>query len=296
VAAALCYVVCALVWSTTWFSIRVCIGPGGYPTYAAAAMRFTIAALILLAVVRLGFGRPVPRTRRQFVALAAAGVLNGIGYACVYRAEESLPGGLVAVLFGTYPLFTALGAALTGTEQVKRIDLVAAALSLVGMAILFWDRLAVSSDQALGITFAVFAVLFSVGYNLIIKREASALNPLSTTAGFLTVASAVLWVPGLAEGPGIPLSLPVAPTIALLYLALFGTVIAFACYFYLLKRVRLMTAATLVLIQPVIALLVDAMWEDQVRLTARSYAGAAVTFAGVAVGITWKWRVSRRPA
>src|SRR5688572_5006386 len=73
----LCYLVCAAVWSTTWFAIRVCIRAGdGYATFPAAALRFTIAAAILGAVVALGLGRPLPRGRRQIAWLVAAGVSN----------------------------------------------------------------------------------------------------------------------------------------------------------------------------------------------------------------------------
>lgn len=290
----ICYIVCALVWSTTWFAIRVCIGPGGFPTYSAAAIRFTLAAAILLVLAQFRFGRPGPRTRRQLLALVAAGLFNAIGYACVYRSEEDLPGGVVAVLFGTYPLFTALAAAATGTERVRPADVGAALLSLFGMAILFWDRLSVSTDQAVGIGFATLAVLASVGYNLIVKREAGEVNPLSSTGMFLAVAALALWLPALAEEqPAIPQPLTLAPTLAMLYLAIFGSVLTFVCYFYLLKRVTLMTASTLVLLQPVIALIVDAIWEQEVRLVARSYAGVAVTLAGVALAITWKWRAAR---
>ncbi|HTE51546.1 MAG TPA: DMT family transporter [Kofleriaceae bacterium] len=292
-----CYLICALVWSTTWFAIRVCIGPGGYPTFPAAAMRFTIAALILVALVKSGLGRPGPRSRRQWVALVVAGLCNAVGYAAIYRAEESLPGGLVAVLFGTYPLFTALAAAATGTERIRRVDLGAALLSLVGMAVLFWDRLSISSEQAIGVAFAMAGVFGSVAYNVIFKREAGGVHPLSATAVFLSVGAVALW--GLALPTGvdrIPVPLPMAPTVALFYLAILGSVVTFVCYFYLLRRVSLMTASSLVLVQPVIALLVDALWEDEVRLVARSYAGAAITLAGVALGLVWKWRVGRRAA
>ena len=293
-AVVICYVVCAVVWSTTWFAIRVCIAAGGYPTYSAAALRFTLAAVILLAALLVGLGRPLPRSRRQLVALAVAGLLNAFAYACVYRAEEDLPGGVVAVLFGTYPLFTALGASATSTEHVRPVDIGAALLSLVGMAILFWDRLSVSPDQAAGIAFVIAGVLATVGYNLIFKREANDVNPLSWTAAFIAVAALCLWPVALAEGADpVPAPLPLAPTLALLYLAVFGSVIAFVCYFYLLRRVTLMTASTLVLIEPVIALGVDALWEHEVRLVARSYVGAAVTTAGVVVCMTWKWRAGR---
>src|SRR4029079_11619749 len=75
-----------------------------------------------------------------------------------------------------------------------------------------------------------------------------------------------------------------------------GSVVTFACYFYMLKRVSLMAASTLVLIQPVLALLVDALFEKQVRLVGRSYLGVAITFSGVALALGAKWRSARRAA
>ena len=289
------YLICVLVWSTTWFAIRVCIRPGGYPTYSAVAIRFTIAALVLLGLLAVGLGRPLPRTRRQLVALALAGLATAAGYAMVYRAETALPGGMVAVLFGTYPLFTALGAALTSTERIRPVDIGAALLSLAGMAILFWDRLAVSAGQAVGVAFAVGAVLATVVYNLIIKREAAEVSPLAGTTVFLGVAAAALW--GLAAARGldpVPWPPPLAPTAALLYLALCGSVLAFACYFYLIKHVSLMAASTQVLIQPILALVVDALFERQVRLEPRSYLGIAVILVGVGLGVVWKRWAARR--
>jgi drug/metabolite transporter (DMT)-like permease len=297
VAVVLCYVVCALVWSTTWFAIRVCIADGGYPTFPAAALRFSIAALVLGALVWFGLGRPLPRGRRQLAWLATAGAFNGIAYAMVYSAEDTLPGGVVAVVFGTYSLFTAIGAAITSTERVRGMDVAAACLSLVGMAVIFWDRLAVSPEQAIGVVFALASVFASVVYNIIFKREANDVNPLSSTALLLAVSSLSLWLASFARGPvEMPWPPPAAPTVALLYLAILGSVVTFVCYFYLLKRVSLMTASTLVLIQPVLALLVDAMWEDEVRLVGRSYLGVGVTFTGVAMALGWKWRSARRLA
>ena len=57
---ALAYVACALIWGTTWFAIRVCIGPGGYPPFAGAAIRFVIAVALLAALAAAGPGRPRP--------------------------------------------------------------------------------------------------------------------------------------------------------------------------------------------------------------------------------------------
>ena len=296
-AVVVCYVVCAIVWSTTWFAIRVCIADGGYPTLPAAAIRFSIAALVLGTLIWFGFGRPRPRGRRQLTWLAVAGAFNGIAYAMVYRAEDTLPGGVVAVVFGTYSLFTAIGAKLTSTERVRAMDVAAATLSLLGMAVIFWDRLSVSSDQAIGVVFGLASVFASVVYNIIFKREANDVNPLSSTAVLLGVSSLSLWLFSVTRGPiDLPWPPPTAPTVALFYLAILGSVVTFVCYFYLLKRVSLMTVSTLVLIQPVLALLVDAVWEEEVRLVGRSYLGVALTFSGVATALGWKWHSARRAA
>src|SRR6266581_8004869 len=128
--AVLAYCGCALIWGTTYFAIRVCIAPGGYPTYLAAALRFVIAALVLGAVVAAGWARPVPRGRRAFVALGVAGVLNFMSYALIYSAEERIPGGLAAVIFGTLPLVTAVIGAASGVERPTSWGIAGAVVSL----------------------------------------------------------------------------------------------------------------------------------------------------------------------
>lgn len=291
----LCYLVCAVVWGTTWFAIRVCIGEGGYPTFPAAAIRFTIATLLLLIVVRgIGWGRPGPRSARQWRWLIIAGVFNCAGYALVYRAEETLPGGLVAVLFGTYPLLTGLIAAVTGTEKVRTIDIVSALIALVGMVILFWDRMSVSAEQAVGVAFAMAGVFASVGYSIVFKREANDIHPLSSTTVFLGVSALGLWlVSGAVGSQPLPWPPPVEPSMALVYLAVFGSVFTFVCYFYLLRNISLMATSSLVLVQPVIALIVDALWEAEAHLVARSYLGIAIILGGLAFAMVWKWRAAR---
>src|SRR4029079_5504836 len=120
-------------------------------------------------------------------------------------------------------LFTAIGAKLTSTERVRPMDILAASLSLAGMAVVFWDRLSVSPDQAMGVGFALASVFASVVYNIIFKREANDVNPLSSTALMLAVSALTLWLASLARGPvELPWPPPGAPTVALFYLAILG--------------------------------------------------------------------------
>lgn len=280
------YVLCASIWGTTWFAIRRCVGEGGYPTFTAAALRFALATAVLAAIYAAAGGRPGPRSLRQLAALAGCGVLCAIGYALVYLGEESISGGLAAVLYGTFPLCAALFATVGRIEKVRPAAIVGALLAVAGIVVIFADRLDVSRAQGVAVLVVLGSVLVSAPYTTLMKRAAAGVHPLASTGVFLGTTALVLGALALAvDTKPIPWPPPVVPTAALVYLAIAGSVVVFMAYFYLLDRVSLMTVSTLVVIEPVIALAVDAAFEHGVMLVARSYAGIAIAGVGVAVSV-----------
>ena len=280
------YVVCASIWGTTWFAIRLCIGAGGYPTFTAAALRFALATAVLAAIYSAGGGRPAPRGIRQLAGLAACGVLCAIGYALVYLGEESISGGLAAVLYGTFPLCTALFATIGRVERVPLRAVMGALLAIAGIAVVFADRLEVSRGQGVAVLAVLVSVVFSALYTTLMKRVAAQVHPLASTGVFLGTAAIVLGAVGLVvDRTPVPWPPPVVPTAALVYLAVVGSVVVFVAYFYLLERASLMTVSTLVVVEPLIALAIDAAFEHDVTLVGRSYAGIALTGVGVAVSV-----------
>jgi drug/metabolite transporter (DMT)-like permease len=288
---ALAYLGCAVIWGTTWFAIRVCIGPGGYPPFASAALRFAVATVILLGIAALGLAGRGPRTWRQHGWVTLAGLLCAACYALVYAGETRISGGVAAVIFGTMPLVTAVTATLTGIERPSRESLIGALVALAGIGVIYWDRMDTSRAQAIGVGLVFIGVWACAGYTLILKRHAGAFDPLATNITFLAANAPALALLALAvERRAPPWPPPVVPTLALLYLAAFGSVAAFALYFYLVKRMRLMAVTTLVFIEPVIALLIDAGWEREIRLGSRAYVGAGITLAGVAVSLRRRTR------
>jgi drug/metabolite transporter (DMT)-like permease len=277
--------VCAFVWGTTWFAIRLCIGDGGYPTMTAVALRFGLAALLLLPLaVR---ARPWPRGS-EWPWLVAAGVLDACGYALVYLGEERVSGGLAAVLFGTQPLLLALLLTATRMEKVGWGDVAGALVSLGGVGVIFADRLDVSGKQAIGVAMILGSVLISTTYAMIMKRHGGKVHAFVSTWIFIAVTAVCLCIAAATRGFPMPWPLPVVPTAALVYLAVFGSVIAFATYFWLLAQVSLMTMSTLSFVLPIIALVVDALFEADIRLDARAYVGIGVTLSGLIVSLAWK--------
>jgi len=283
------YMLCALTWGTTWFAIRVSIGPAGFPTYEAAALRFSIAVAIIAPIVLTGIPSLKQRLGRQLWWVCAAGLANAASYSLVYKGEESVPGSVASVLFGSLPLVTAIGAAATHTELISAGQVTGALIALAGITIIFWDRLSVSRHQAVGVALIFAAVIANAAYLLMFKRKARDAHSMAATGIFLAATSTGLWFFSLIQGwQPLPWPLPVRPTLAVLYLSAVGSVIAFACYLYLLKQVSVMTVSSLVLVEPIIALTVDHVWEHAVKLTRLTYIGAGITLAGLLISLLLK--------
>jgi len=294
---ALAYLGCALIWGTTWFAIRVCIARGGYPTLAGAAIRFFVAVAVLGVLAGFKVVGRGPAGWRPLGWVAVAGVLCGLAYALVYASETHITGGVAAVIFGTLPLVTALIVFVAGVERPRASFLAGSVLALAGVAILYGDRIHASSSQGVGVALVFASVWVSALYNLIIKQRATGTDPLATSLPFLAAAAVTLTVCALASERHLPpWPPPPQPTFALLYLAIFGSVVAFSLYFYLLRHMTLTAVSTLLFVEPVIALLIDALWEREIRLGTRAYAGAALTLAGVAITFIVPRRARVRPS
>ena len=276
------YAACALIWGTTWYAIRVCIAPGAFGTLEALALRFLIAIVILIPIALRA--RPWPRGA-QWWWLVLAGVLDAVGYLLVYLGEERVPGAVAAVLYGTQPLILAVLLTATGMETITRRHVIGAVVSLAGVAILFLDRLDVSAQQAAGVGMIVASVLVATIYSMIMKRHTQSVHGAVSTTVFLVVTAAVLGIVALIFGDGpIPWPPPVWPTVALLYLAIIGSVVAFLAYFWLLGKTSLLVTSTLVFVYPLVAIVTDAIAGDE-TLTVRAYLGAGVTLSGLVVSL-----------
>jgi drug/metabolite transporter (DMT)-like permease len=274
------YLACALIWGTTWHAIRICIA--GYPTVVAVALRFAIAAAVLVPIAaRLG---PWPRGR-AWAWLVAAGVLDAAAYLLVYLGEERVSGAVAAVLYGTQPLVLSALLTVTRIERVTRRHLTGAVVSLVGVVALFFDQLDLSARQAVGVALVLASVIAATSYSMIMRYRAPGVHGTVATAIFLAVTAIALTAAAAAAGEPVPWPPPVRPTIALLYLAVVGSVIAFLLYFWLLARTSLQVTSTLVFVFPLVALATDALFERELPLGPRTALGAAITLAGLAVSL-----------
>lgn len=299
---ALAYAFLCLVWSTTWQAIRVCLL--GYPPLFGAALRFLFAT-VLIAVVcvlsRLHRREPLSDLwlpRKQHLGILAAGLLNGLGYGCIYVAEQTLSGGTTAIVCASSPLFTLLAARILGIEPLRIHRLFGLAIGVAGIGAIFWDGLRGSRDhfQAMLLAGLAAALIWPL-YGALLKRYATGVSALLSTTYFLFYTALVLFALSLGQHESFTrfLSAPPAAHLAFLYLTVVGSVLAWSIYLWLLQRLDLSVLSTLGLVQPLLALALDlALRETQ--LQPRGYVGAALVLIGMALSTQRGSRTGPRDA
>ena len=278
------FVIAVAIWSTTWHAILYQLAHS--PPEAGVALRFALTGALALAVAAWR-GDRVRCSVREHARIALQGVfMYSLAYLCVYRAEQHVPSGLVAVGYSASPLVNGIGAWLLWRTALTPRFLVGGVLCVAGVALIFAPEFAKvrAGDAALrGALFTLGAVALSAVGSLLASRNAVHRLPLWPAMGWGMLYSAALSALILLAS-GQPVTLPsplVAPAwwLSLAYLAIAGSVVAFACYLTLQQRVGPGAASTVGVMTPMLALLISAAFEG-FQAVALTWLGAALALAG----------------
>ena len=274
-----------LIWGTTWAGITV--GLEGIPPFTAVALRFAIAAPLLVVAAKLlgtalGGGR---RLKRLWVINTLFSF--AIPYCVVYWAQQWVPSGLEATLFATYPLFVAILAHFwLPAERLRLASVAGVLLGFVGVALIHSEDLAVlGGPQArLAALVSLLSPAAAAVSTVQVKRWGAGLPALALSAP--PMAFTALTVGGLAlvTERGRPLTLDAVSVGSLLYLAVFGSAVTFALYFWLLARLPATRLSLITFAIPIVALTVGTLALDE-PLTARIVAGVVLVLAGVGLAV-----------
>jgi drug/metabolite transporter (DMT)-like permease len=249
----------------------------------SVAYRFLLASLLLFAwcLVR---GLPLRFSAREHAWLALFGLGTfGVGYVLVYYAEQHVVSGLVAVGYSASPLLGMLGMRLFfGAPMTRRVAL-ASLLGIGGIVVVFYPELARlqgSAETVKGAVFTMLSVLVASLGSIVAYRNQRAGVPLwqGMAWGMLYGSLSALAL-GLVMGRALSFETTPRYVLSLAYLALLGSIAAFASYLTLLKRIGAARAGYIGVMVPVVALFVSAAFEG-FRFHPLTWAGIAVSVAG----------------
>lgn len=267
------YATVAVVWGSTYFAIA--LGIEAFTPYGLMALRFSLGAVLALAIGRLK-GEALP-TRRNLPHLALVGAFLLAGANSLVAVSETfLSSGVAAILSALVPL----GLALWGQERVSGRTWLGLGLGLAGVAILT-NPLHGSVDLR-GVGILLLAVNLWA-YGTIHGRRHVQGGGLMTNVGIEMLAAAALChLIALATGGYTHAPLSLRAVLALLYLVVFGSVVGYTAYIYIAKVWSPAKMGTYAYLNPVVAVLLGGLFLKE-PFNTRMALGMAIILIGVAV-------------
>lgn len=283
------YAISTLIWGSTWLAITFQLG--SVDSGASVAYRFALAGVLLLIWCKLRKLR-FSFSRGDHAWIALLGLAYAGNYGLIYYSEAHISSGLVAVA-GSSMLFIniALARFIFGTRPTREMVL-GSLLGMLGIVCVFWPELAKFTESGKSIWILGWPVLASFASalaNMIATRNGQAGLPvLPVNALWMLWTALFTAVLVVLRGASFSFDWSVAYIGSLLYLAVFGSVIAFAAYLTLVNRIGSSKATYIAVVTPIIALILSTLFED--------FSWHATTWFGVALSLLGNLLVIRRKA
>lgn len=273
--------VCTVIWSTTWRAIKLQLG--AVPPLDSVVYRFALAAALLFGWCALS-GRSLVLSRRQHLAVLGQGVFGfSIQYGCVYVAEEKVASGVMAVIFATAPFANMVLFRILLNQRAGPLAWAATLLGVSGVATLSLSQIGGSPTAGAagaGVLIGLAGVVSVAFGNFFAARAQSAgAGLVPSTAWAMGYGAAVLAGFRLLTGSAWAFEISVRYVGALLYLSVFGSVVAFLAYYGLARRRGYGLASYIAALTPPAAMAISALTEGT-RWGLGAILGVALVLAG----------------
>jgi drug/metabolite transporter (DMT)-like permease len=281
-----------LVWGSTYLGIRVVV-LAGLPPMLSMGARFLVAALLLAAVLALRGGlRRLLVPGRALAASALVGVLlltGGNGFVAV--AEQEVPSGLAALLVSTTPLWLVLMRTALG-DLPRLLTWIGTAVGFVGIVVLARPGGHEGDVSWAGTLLVVLGTLLWATGSMASTRMPMPTDPFVSTVWQMGGGGAGLIVGGTLRGEwsGLDLaSVERSGVVAWVYLILFGSLLAYTAYYWLLRHAPISLVSTYAYVNPVVAVLLGWLILAE-PVTPAVVAGGALAVLGVVLVVSTERR------
>lgn len=273
-----------VVWGSTYLAIRVTLED--LPPLLSAGSRFLVAGVVMATILSVRHGVAVLRVRpRELRGAALVGVLLlAGGNGGVVLGERTIPSGLAALLVAMVPLWLIVLRRASG-ERPRSLTWAGVLLGLVGLVVLVQPG--GGDTDLVGVLFILGATTsWSVG-SFVSQRTPMPANPFVATGWEMLAGGTALTVVALLRGErwAAPSTYSTESLLALGYLVVFGSLVAFTAYVWLLHNAPLSLVSTYAYVNPVVAVVLGALILSE-PVTAAILLGGAIVVVGVGLVVT----------
>lgn len=260
---ALLYCLVVVIWGTTWIAIYLQQGPVAAPV--SIFWRFAVATALMMVIMLLRGKLRTLSLRDHLYCLLQGSCVFCFNFWCFYTAAAWINTGLESVIFSMAVLFNAVNSFFFFGQKPPLRFYCAAALGLTGIVTLFWHDLmssGFSGSLLLGIGLSALGTFgFSLGNMISLRHQKKGLEVMTTNSWAMLYGTLLIATIALVRGDNFTPQWTFSYLGALLYLAVFGSVIAFGAYFTLVGRIGPSNAAYSTLLFPLVALSFSTVYE-----------------------------------
>ncbi|CFR05417.1 EamA/RhaT family transporter [Yersinia kristensenii] len=261
---ALLYLLVVLIWGTTWIAITL-QQQGNVAITVSIFYRFALAAGVMMIFLLLVRRLRHLALRDHLFCVAQGFCVFAFNFYCFYHAAAYISSGLESVIFSMAVLFNAINGMIFFRQRLSPNLLPASILGMTGIVALFWHDLTatqIAPELLKGIGLSLLGTYgFSLGNMISSRHQRRGLDILSTNAYAMTYGAVLMGLFSLIQHHSFTIELTSSYLGSLLYLAIFGSVIAFAAYFSLIGRIGASGAAYSTLLFPLVALTLSTFYE-----------------------------------
>jgi len=276
----LAYTVLCFIWGSTWIAIRY--GLEALTPMFSAGLRFSLASIVIFILMRIK--NISLQTDKVSVRLY---LLMGffsfvIPFGLVYWAQQFIPSGMAAVLFAVYPFWVViLSYVRLPGEFIGFYKIFGTVLGFAGIVIIFSDSFVGDiSNYLIGMFAVVLSGTMQAWIAVSIKKFGHHLHPLSMNFIPMVIAGIFMLLIAFFAEDLTSIKINENAILSIIYLALFGSIVTFTSFYWLIKRVNLVILSLVAFITPIVALVLGYFFYDEV-LSTRHFIGAALVLTGV---------------
>ena len=275
------FIVPALIWGSTWYVITFQLGK--VDPLVSVVYRYLVAGLAMMVYCLLR-GLNLRFSLRDHAFMVVQGFfLFGANYWLVYEAEQYIASALVAVAFSTIIFMNSGFGALLLNRKIDTKVIVAATAGLLGTILIFWtelQKMELSGNSLLGTILAIASVVLASLGNITSARNSQEKIPVLQANAFgMLYGCGLMTIVALFLGRPFTFDTSSTYVLSLLYLSIFGSVIAFGTYLTLVSKIGADKAAYALVVIPVIAIVFSVFFENY-QLTAMSGLGVVLILGG----------------
>jgi drug/metabolite transporter (DMT)-like permease len=232
------------------------VGLEGAPPFSAAGLRFIIASFVIFSILVLR-RIPLPRVRAFYVLTLFLGIFQmAVPYGLVYWAEQYISSGLTAILFSTMPLMVAILARIFIGDPLSVRKIAGILIGTAGVYVIFSDGISMGHEKSVyGIAATLCSAFLASVSSIAIKKFSRGYNPFASISLPMLYGGVLLSAIGLITERDRTFVWEAPTIVSIIYLALFGSVVAFALYFWIIKHLEVTVLSYQTFIIPVLACL-----------------------------------------